>query len=95
MLLYARSRDLLSCRHQKPGGGWRAAGGRRQEAGGGRQEAGGGRREAGGGRREAGGGRQEAGGGGRNHDLGRYHSLNVIFSEATVTRSHDASWLWC
>jgi len=60
MLLGARSRDLLSCRHQAPGGGSR-----------------------------------EAGGSGRNHDVGRYHSLNLIFSAATATRSHDASWSWC
>ena len=30
-----------------------------------------------------------------NHDVSRYHSLNLIFSAATVTRSHDASWSWC
>jgi len=30
--------------------------------------------------------------GGRNHDIGGYHGLNFIFSAATVTRSHDASW---
>ena len=28
---------------------------------------------------------------GRNHDVGRYSSLNLIFSAATATRSHDAS----
>jgi len=33
--------------------------------------------------------------GGRNHDVGRYHSLNLIFSAATETRSHDASKPWC
>jgi len=46
------------------------------------------------GRREAGGGWQAAYGG-RNHDVGRYHSLNLIFNAATVTRSHDASRSWC
>ena len=51
--------------------------------------------EAEGGRRQAAGGRQEAGGGGRNRDVGRYHSLNLIFSAATATRSHDASRSWC
>jgi hypothetical protein len=46
-------------------------------------------------------GRSEAGGGwqavygGRYHDVGRYHSLNLIFSAATATRSHDASRSWC
>ena len=33
--------------------------------------------------------------GGRNHDVGRYYSLNHIFSAPTATRSHDASWSWC
>jgi len=28
---------------------------------------------------------------GRNYDVGRYVSLNLIFSAATRTRSHDAS----
>jgi len=28
---------------------------------------------------------------GRNHDFGRYGSLNLIFSAATMTRSYDAS----
>jgi len=32
---------------------------------------------------------------GRNHNVGRYHSLNLIFSAATTTRSHDASQSWC
>jgi hypothetical protein len=32
--------------------------------------------------------------GGRNHDVGRYHSLNLIFSAPTTTRSHDASRSW-
>jgi len=32
---------------------------------------------------------------GRNHDVGRYGSLNRIFSVATMTRSHDASRSWC
>ena len=30
-----------------------------------------------------------------NHDVGRYHTLNPIFSSATVTRSHNASCSWC
>ena len=38
---------------------------------------------------------REAGGGGRNHDVGQYHSLNLIFSAATATRSHHASRSWC
>jgi hypothetical protein len=29
----------------------------------------------------------------RNHDVGRYVSLNLIFSGATMTRSHNASRL--
>ena len=32
---------------------------------------------------------------GRNHDVGRYGNLNLIFSVATTTRSHDASRSWC
>jgi len=32
---------------------------------------------------------------GRNHDVGRYGSLNLIFSAATMTTSHDASRFWC
>jgi len=32
---------------------------------------------------------------GRNHDVGWYHSLNVIFSQATAVRSQDASDSWC
>jgi len=40
-------------------------------------------------------GRWRAAYGGWNHDVRRYHSLNLIFSAATETRSHDASWLWC
>jgi len=48
----------------------------------------------------AGGRWQVAGGqwrvaGGRNHDVGRYHSLSLIFCAATKTRSHDASRPWC
>jgi len=27
---------------------------------------------------------------GRNHDVGRYVGLNLMFSAATMTRSHDA-----
>jgi len=40
------------------------------------------------------GGRWRMAYGGSNHDIGRYHSLNLIFSAPTVTRSHDASWSW-
>jgi hypothetical protein len=32
---------------------------------------------------------------GRNHDVGRYHSLNLIFSAATLRSSDNASWSWC
>ena len=32
---------------------------------------------------------------GRNHDVGQYGSLNLIFSAATMIRSHDASRSWC
>jgi hypothetical protein len=32
---------------------------------------------------------------GRNHDVGRYGSLNLIFTAATMTRSHDTSKSWC
>jgi hypothetical protein len=32
---------------------------------------------------------------GRNHDVSRYGSLNLIFSVATMSRSHDASRSWC
>ena len=31
----------------------------------------------------------------RNHDICRYHSLNLIFSAATATKSHHASRSWC
>jgi len=51
-------------------------------------------REAGSGWRVAGGGRLVVLGG-RYHDIGWYHSLNLIFSAATTMRSHDASWSWC
>jgi len=99
-LLHARSRDLLSCRSQAPGG----ASFRRQAAGGvscRRQAPGGVRQVAYGGQCLAGGmwhvvcGRWRTAYGRRNHDVGRYHSLNLIFSAPTVTRSHDASWSWC
>jgi len=43
----------------------------------------------------AAGGRWQAAYDGRNHDVGRYSSLNLIFSAATMTRSHDASRSWC
>jgi len=33
--------------------------------------------------------------GGRYHDVSWHHALNLIFSMATATRSHDASWWWC
>ena len=55
---------------------------------------------AGGGWQVAGGRWQVAGSrwwpayGGQNHDVGQNHSLNLIFSEATATRSHDASRSW-
>jgi len=73
MLLRTRSRDLLSCRRQAPGGVRQVAGGRWQVAGGG----------------------WRAAYDGRNHDVGRYHSLNLIFSVATATRSQDDSRPWC
>jgi len=38
---------------------------------------------------------REAGGSGQNHDVGRYLILNLIFSLATATRSHDDSWSLC
>jgi hypothetical protein len=31
----------------------------------------------------------------RNLDVSRYHSLKLIISTATETRSHDVSWPWC
>jgi hypothetical protein len=46
-------------------------------------------REAGGVMRAVFGGRQAAYVG-RNHDVGRDGSLNLIFGAATMTRSHDA-----
>jgi hypothetical protein len=75
-LLHARSRDLLSCRSQ-------AAGGVRQVAYGGQCLAGGIWRVVC--------GRWRAAYGGRNHDVGRYHSLNLIFGAPTETKSLDAS----
>jgi hypothetical protein len=51
--------------------------------------------------RVAGTGGPEAGGvrwatyGSRIPDVGQYHSLNLFFTAATLTRSHDASWSWC
>ena len=60
-----------------------------------------GRREAGGVWRAAGGvwhvacGVWQAAYVGRNHDVGRYGSLSLIFSAATMTRSHDTSRSWC
>jgi hypothetical protein len=53
------------------------------------------RREAGGGGWWVAGGGRLAAYGGRNHDVGRYHSLNLIFSVATATGSHDTSRSWC
>jgi hypothetical protein len=79
-LLHARSRDLLSCRCQAPEGVKQVAYG---------------------GQCLAGGmwcvvcGRCRAAYGGRNHDICRYHSLNLIFSVTTMTTSHDVSWSWC
>jgi len=66
MLLCARSRDLLSCRRQAPGGVKLVAGGG-----------------------------WAAAYVGRNHDVGQYHSLNLIFSVASVKESHHASRSWC
>jgi len=80
MFLHARSSDLLSCRSQAPGGV-------RQVAYGGQCLAGSMWRVVC--------GRWRAAYGGRNHDVGRYHSLNLIFSAATATRSQDASYPWC
>jgi hypothetical protein len=60
-----------------------------QTPGTGRREAGGIRRAVFGGRRAAC-GRWQAAYVGRNHDVGRYHSLNLIFSTATMTRSHES-----
>ena len=80
MLLHARSRDLLSCRSQ-------ALGGVRQVAYGWQRLAGSMWRVVCRRWREA--------YGGRNHDVGRYHCLNLIFSVPTVRRSCDASWSWC
>jgi hypothetical protein len=65
-----------------------------QTPGTGRREAGGVRQAVVGGRRVVC-GRWRAAYGGRNHDVGRYHSLNLIFSAATTTRSQDASYSWC
>ena len=41
--------------------------------------------------------RKACGGGcsGRNDDVGRYHSLNLIFSAPTATGSHDVLRSWC
>jgi hypothetical protein len=88
-LLHDRSRDLLSCRSQAAGG----VSCRRQAPGGVRQVAYGGQRLAGGMWHVV----LEMAGGvwWPNHDIGRYHCLNLIFSVATETRSHDASWSWC
>jgi len=33
--------------------------------------------------------------GGRNHDVGRFHSLNLIFSALTAIGSHNVSLSWC
>jgi len=41
--------------------------------------------------RQAACGRWQAAYVGRNHDVGRDGSLNLIFSAATMARSHDAS----
>jgi len=87
MLLRARSRDLLSCRRQVPGGV-------RLVADGGQCLADGGRRVVCGVWRVAC-GRWQVAYVGRNHDVGRYGSLNLIFSATTMTRSHDASRSWC
>jgi hypothetical protein len=78
--LHAQSRDLLSFRSQ-------AAGGVRQVTYGGQCLAGAMWRVVF--------GRWWAVYRGRNHDFCRYHSLNLIFSVATSTRSQDASYSWC
>jgi len=80
MLLRARSRDLQSCRRQALGGVRQVTCGEQCLVGRVWCVAGGG---------------WPAAYGGRNHDVGRYHSLNLIFSAATPTRSHDASRSWC
>jgi len=80
MLLHARSGDLLSCRRQAPGGV-------RLVTYGGQCLVGSGWRVAC--------GRWQAEYDGRNHDIIRYHSLNLIFSVATMTRSHDTLRSWC
>jgi len=79
MLLHAQSRDFLSCRSQAPGGV-------RQVAYGGQCLAGG--------MWHVVWGRWRVAYGGRNHDVSQHHSLNLIFSAPTMTRSHDASWSW-
>jgi hypothetical protein len=100
-LLHARSRDLLSCRSQAPGGVmqvvyggqclasgmWRVVCGRWRVPYGGQCLAGSMWRVVC--------GRWRAAYGGQNHDVGRYHSLNLIFSAATATRSQDALYSWC
>jgi len=80
MFLHARSRDLQSGRRQAPGGV-------RLVAYDGQCLAGGGRRVAC--------GVWQAAYVGQNHDVGRYRSVNLIFSATTTTRSHDASRSWC
>ena len=85
-LLHARSRDLLSCRSQAAGG----VSCRRQAPGGGLWWA------VFGWQHVACGVVQMAGSvWWPNHDVGLYHSLNLIFSAPTETRSHNASWSWC
>jgi len=79
-LLYARSRDFLSCRSQ-------VLGGMKQVAYGGQCLAGS--------MWHVVCGRWRATYGGQNHDVGWHHSLNLICSVPTATRSHDASWSWC
>jgi hypothetical protein len=79
-LLNAQCRDFLSSRSQPPGGV-------RQVAYGGQCLAGGMWHQVC--------GRWRVAYGVRNHDVGRHHSLNSIFSAPTVTRSHAASSSWC
>ena len=75
-LLHAQSSDLLSCRSQAPEGVMQVVYGAQCLAGG---------------MWHVMCGRLWAAYSGRNHDVGRYHSLNLIFSAPTKTKSHDAS----
>jgi len=89
-LPHARSRDMLGCRPQAP----RGMSNRCQAAGGVRQVEYGEQCVAAGMWCLACGWWWVAYGS-RNHDVGRYHSLNIIFSTPTVTGSHHVSQSWC